>query len=360
MNKRKILSVFAAVLFAVALFGCAKKEVETLPPLDKNIAQEECALLVIPKNAAINRIDGKKPGLLKSWTTNSNAATLLVPAGEHTFIFEYAQSQEGWAAKKLEYTAAMSAGKMYILSAAMDERTAGGVVSTVINVTTSFVRDSIIDLLPFTDMLPRSNPKGIRFQINEIDQAAFDQYLLNGNTKMAAGIRLLCFLLGVLWVIIIFGFSMLGSFLFMKKFHNSHPFYAITLGIGLVVAGIIILNYNSNGVLLLNLLATLLVGFGISGLDFSTFSNNSGVEKLEKEDYTGAVSDFSNAIKSAPNNADYLNNRGIAYSRLQDWEKAIADFTEAGRLNPNNDTYKKNLADAQAQAAKESTGVSSV
>jgi len=38
---------------------------------------------------------------------------------------------------------------------------------------------------------------------------------------------------------------------------------------------------------------------------------------------------------------------------MQDWRNAIADFTEAGRLDPNNDTYKKNLANTQAQAARD-------
>ncbi|MDR1176613.1 MAG: hypothetical protein LBK83_14210 [Treponema sp.] len=178
MKKRRILNVFIIALFWVVLTGCT--EVKTLPPLDDNAAVEDCAVFVIPNEAKIKRIDGAKRGLFSSWgsgLSGAKAATLLMPAGEHTIIFEYSNSADGWTAKKLECTVEMNAGQMYIVSAALDKNTENGKFRTIINEAASFVRDDVVELVPFIDFLPRPNPKGIVYQISEIDQTAFDQYL---------------------------------------------------------------------------------------------------------------------------------------------------------------------------------------
>jgi tetratricopeptide (TPR) repeat protein len=387
MNKRRILYTFVIVLFAVALFGCKKaEEVTALPPLNKEIAEEECAVLIIPANAKVKRIDGKKRGLFKSWSPSSKAATLLVPAGEHTLIFEYSHPFDGWSAKKLNYTIAMDAEKMYILSVTLNEEIAGGVVSYAKNIATSFVRDKIVDIIPLISLLPASNPKGLIFQINEIDQAEFEQYPFFVETKITTGIRILGVLIGLLWFfIIVFLLRITGYVFLMGKFKNSHPITAFILAIGLAVAGILIINYNASGTLLLYLLASLLIGIGISYFDIGKASNKRGLAELEgkskntivnaietienaaeyhdnieeetlgkmKNNYERAVYHFTQAITLAPFNAIYFNNRGLAYYRLEDWGKAIADFTKAIQLKLQNETlnemFKKNLADAQAR-----------
>lgn len=56
MAKRKFWNTFTVALSALILSGCA--EVKTLPPFDKNAEEEECAVLVIPADAAVKRVDG--------------------------------------------------------------------------------------------------------------------------------------------------------------------------------------------------------------------------------------------------------------------------------------------------------------
>jgi len=339
------------VLFIVILTGCAKEEVKALPPLDKNKAAEECAVLVIPTGAKINRIDGAKRGLFRSWSGGQKAATLSVPAGEHTIIYEYSHPTDGWATKKKTYTTVMSAGKMYMLSVARKEKVEPSTVSIIINRATSFARDQIIDNIPFVGWLPRPEPEGVSSQINEIDHAVFDQYLIEGydNIKITAGIRWLIALVCVLWLFILFvGLRVLWYFIFMGKFMCRHPVFAFIISACLVVTGVLVINYNTSGILSLYLLSTLLIGIGISGWDFGKECNKSGVEKYKKNDYNGAISDYDEAIKLAPYNATYISNRGLAYYNLQDWGKAITDFTRCCELKPNNDMAKKNLADARA------------
>ncbi|MEK7484653.1 MAG: tetratricopeptide repeat protein, partial [Planctomycetota bacterium] len=61
-----------------------------------------------------------------------------------------------------------------------------------------------------------------------------------------------------------------------------------------------------------------------------------GNEKLLKEDFEGAIVDFTEAIRLNPNRSEAHDNRGVAKSYKGDFEGAIKDFTEAIRLNPNN------------------------
>jgi tetratricopeptide (TPR) repeat protein len=60
-----------------------------------------------------------------------------------------------------------------------------------------------------------------------------------------------------------------------------------------------------------------------------------GTQKLDRQDYRGAIADFTQAIKVDPNNALAYTARGISRLRIKDDRGAIEDFTEAVRLNPN-------------------------
>ncbi len=82
------------------------------------------------------------------------------------------------------------------------------------------------------------------------------------------------------------------------------------------------------------------------------FYINRGVYKLDAQDYEGAISDFTEAIKINPNNCNFYFNRGIAKQNLDDYPGAISDFTEAIKINPNNGDFyfnrgiaKQNLDD---------------
>jgi len=367
--------VIAMVFFAIVLFGCKEEEVKTLPPFDKKTAVEDSATLIIPANATVTRIDGKKRGLFKSWTSGSKAATVLVPAGERTIIFKYSHPEDGWATNKLKLSIDMSAGRMYMLSVTLDKK-ADNTVFTVFNIVASQVRDNIInDYLPLADLLPRPNPEGLVYKINETDQEAFDQYLIENDKKKPLSIRLLIVLGYSLWFFILFWvLRPFWYFIFMGKFKNSHPTVAVILSVGLCIAGIVIINYNTSGILYLYLLSTLLIGITVSTVDIGNNSNNRGLAALNEESvestgnlnedieniveelstrkienkYDKAVFHFTKAVNLSPYNAIYFNNRGLAYYHLQDWSKAIADFTKAVQLKPNNEMFKNNLAEAKA------------
>ena len=60
-----------------------------------------------------------------------------------------------------------------------------------------------------------------------------------------------------------------------------------------------------------------------------------GNAKLVKEDYQGAIGDFTKAIQLDPNYAIAYNNRGLAKYELGDKKGAIGDYNEAIRINPN-------------------------
>jgi hypothetical protein len=70
---------------------------------------KECAVLIIPNGASVTRIDGVKKGIFSSWKGGIKAAKLLVPAGNHTIIFKYSNSQDGWSSKNMKCTVAMKA-----------------------------------------------------------------------------------------------------------------------------------------------------------------------------------------------------------------------------------------------------------
>ena len=61
----------------------------------------------------------------------------------------------------------------------------------------------------------------------------------------------------------------------------------------------------------------------------------SGYNKLQSNDYYGAISDFTKAIEIDPNDGYAYRGRGIAKYRLQDYYGAISDCTKLIEINPN-------------------------
>jgi tetratricopeptide (TPR) repeat protein len=62
---------------------------------------------------------------------------------------------------------------------------------------------------------------------------------------------------------------------------------------------------------------------------------NSGIRKVEKQDYQGALADYNRAIQLAPDSPLVYNNRGfLKDSKLQDYKGALADYNRAIQLNP--------------------------
>ncbi|MEQ9671872.1 tetratricopeptide repeat protein [Coleofasciculus sp. G2-EDA-02] len=60
--------------------------------------------------------------------------------------------------------------------------------------------------------------------------------------------------------------------------------------------------------------------------------HNIGVEKLNQEDFHGAIEAFNYVLQDNPNNATALTCRGFAYRRLGDKPRAIADFQKAAKV----------------------------
>ncbi len=61
-----------------------------------------------------------------------------------------------------------------------------------------------------------------------------------------------------------------------------------------------------------------------------------GLEKSRKNDYEGAIEDFTKAIELNPDKDDAYIERGIAKYQLEDYEGAIEDFTKAIELYQDN------------------------
>jgi len=59
-----------------------------------------------------------------------------------------------------------------------------------------------------------------------------------------------------------------------------------------------------------------------------------GIECLEKEDYDGAIENFTKAMKLNPKYSEAYNNRGIAYTAKGNHEKAFEDYNTAIELDP--------------------------
>ncbi len=59
-----------------------------------------------------------------------------------------------------------------------------------------------------------------------------------------------------------------------------------------------------------------------------------GLKKMMREDFHGAIDDFSQAIKLNPQYAEAYRYRGSVYRKLEKYQQAIADFDLAIQINP--------------------------
>ena len=86
-----------------------------------------------------------------------------------------------------------------------------------------------------------------------------------------------------------------------------------------------------------NILCTLalLVSFSSFGQTASDYLL-SGIEKSEKNDPYGAISDYTKAIEQKPNLEGAYNMKGLSKSSVGDKYGAISDFKKAISLSPNN------------------------
>ena len=67
--------------------------------------------------------------------------------------------------------------------------------------------------------------------------------------------------------------------------------------------------------------------------DDENFYNNSGGRKIQSGDYSGAISDYTKAIRFNPKNSFYYFMRGSAHSLSKNHYLAISDFTKVIELN---------------------------
>jgi tetratricopeptide (TPR) repeat protein len=74
-----------------------------------------------------------------------------------------------------------------------------------------------------------------------------------------------------------------------------------------------------------------------------------GLSYYKLGDYAAAIADYSQAIQINLNDAKVYIKRGLASYQLGDYLGAIADYTQAIRLNPNAAVAYKNRADARSQ-----------
>jgi tetratricopeptide (TPR) repeat protein len=65
-----------------------------------------------------------------------------------------------------------------------------------------------------------------------------------------------------------------------------------------------------------------------------------GVKKQEQEDYTGAIADYTEFLKTHPDRLEAYSNRGFSKAMLEDLKGAMTDFDRAIELAPQNaDVY---------------------
>lgn len=63
-------------------------------------------------------------------------------------------------------------------------------------------------------------------------------------------------------------------------------------------------------------------------------SHSRGMEKLASGEFPAAVSEFNEALKRDPSNAQYFADRGMAYMKLMDFGRAQEDIDKAVKLDP--------------------------
>ena len=86
------------------------------------------------------------------------------------------------------------------------------------------------------------------------------------------------------------------------------------------------------------------------GLEENNFYKSAN-EKFDKEDYQGAIDDYSKAIELDPQNLKAFSSRGDAKFNLEDYQGAIDDYSKAIELNPA-DKFKKKLLQSRSEAYK--------
>ena len=67
---------------------------------------------------------------------------------------------------------------------------------------------------------------------------------------------------------------------------------------------------------------------------------NTGNTKIELNDFEGAISDLSTALKMNPDSGDAFYHRGVAYSRLNKKQEAREDWAEARKYDSRNQWVK--------------------
>jgi tetratricopeptide (TPR) repeat protein len=70
-----------------------------------------------------------------------------------------------------------------------------------------------------------------------------------------------------------------------------------------------------------------------SGTSIYGLENVTGLQKLDKGDYVGAIDEFNKAIKRQPNKSALYYNRGLAYEKVKDYNKAIENFHQSIEIN---------------------------
>lgn len=68
---------------------------------------------------------------------------------------------------------------------------------------------------------------------------------------------------------------------------------------------------------------------GVSSEKYSKALLEQGLEKNSKSDWTGAITDFTNAITQDPKNVLVYYYRAIARNNIKDYRGAIADYSKA-------------------------------
>ena len=104
-------------------------------------------------------------------------------------------------------------------------------------------------------------------------------------------------------------------------------------------------------------------GIAVDGTNNLYVTDNGNIRKItprgvvstldglyEKGDVTGAIADYTQAVKVNPSNRRAYTSRGKLRLSQGDFAGAIADFEAALRLKPGNQVYQENLARAKAAA----------
>ena len=71
----------------------------------------------------------------------------------------------------------------------------------------------------------------------------------------------------------------------------------------------------------------------------NNFYFNRGVEKQDKGDNYGAISDFTKAIELDPKDGDSYHNRAVSWERLNECDRAISDYYRSIQIKPASDSY---------------------